>query len=95
MPARVLAPQRGLDSIALVCMPAPLRNRFTRPFADDLHSGLPRIGKSGRGIRSLLRKNIAWSLSNGTYDRLTAVTYGDMANGLLLTACPVLFQSAH
>ena len=53
-------------------MPAPLRNRFTLPFADDLHSSLPRIGKSGRCIRSLLRKNIAWSLSNGTYDRLTA-----------------------
>ena len=82
MPERVLAPQRGLDSIALVlrrclliiCMPAPLRNRFTLPFADDLHSSsLPRIGKSGRCIRSLLRKNIAWSLSNGTYDRLTAM----------------------
>lgn len=67
LPERVLAPQRGLDSIALVlrrclliiCMAAPLRNRFTLPFADDLHSGLPSIGKSGRCIRSLLRKNIA------------------------------------
>ncbi len=33
-----------------------------------------------QNIRCLLRKNIAWSLINGTYDRLTAVTYGDMAN---------------
>jgi hypothetical protein len=60
-------------------MPA-LRNRFTLPFADDLHGSLSRIGKSERCIRSLLWKNLAWSLSNGTYDRLTAVTYGDMAN---------------
>ena len=60
--------------------PTPQRNRRTLRFADDLHSSLPRIGKSGRCIRSLLRKNIAWSLINGTYDRLTAVTYGDLAN---------------
>jgi len=32
------------------------------------------------GRCSLLRKNIAWSPSNITYDRLTAPTYGDMAN---------------
>jgi hypothetical protein len=66
--------------LLIICMPAPLRNGITLPFADDLHSSLPRIGKSERCIQSVLRKNIAWSLSNGTYDRMTAVTYGDMAN---------------
>ena len=65
-------------------------------FADDIHSSLPRIGKSGRRIRSLLRKNIAWRLINGTYDRLTAVAHGDMAKSwLLLAASPVMFQSTH
>ena len=35
--------------------------------------------RAGVALGGLLRKNIAWSLSNGTYDRLTAITYGDMA----------------
>lgn len=86
MPERVLAPQRGLDSIALVlrrclliiCMPAPLRNRFMLPFADDLH------GADLRGSPIEERKqHLAWTLRkrhqgiavNATYDGDGEVIY--------------------
>ena len=82
--------------LLVICMPAPLRNRFTlprrrSPFQFAVH-------RSERALHSvsLRKRGVAWSLINGTYDRLTAVIYGDLANSsFLLAACPVVFRSAH
>jgi hypothetical protein len=73
-------------------MPAPLRNRFTLLFADDLHRGLPGICENRRRVRKLVRLGSMCGLGHVANDGLPSLSNRNILDrDFLLTPSEISF----